>query len=170
MIEYLQKIDGYNLNGLTSQEKYELEHLRVELKKFREIEEQENKEISVSEGSESESEKESGKDKSKEQSEKSSRKESNNENDNENDNDNEKDNESQNKSSQSEDDDEDSLLGDLTKQVAKKKKYYQELVLVLRYMENIIKKKILWLEKYQKLKNRYIELNQVLYIHFYLVI
>ena len=60
MIEYLQKIGGYNLNGLTSQEKKELEHLRVELKKFREIEEQENKEVEVSEGSESESEKESG--------------------------------------------------------------------------------------------------------------
>ena len=121
MIEYLQKIGGYNLNGLTSQEKKELEHLRVELKKFREIEEQENKEVEVSEGSESESEKESG-DKNKsneksEKSEKSSKKESIDEKENENQN------ESKDKSSQSEaEDDEDSLLGDLTKQVVKTKK------------------------------------------------
>ena len=56
MIEYLQNYGGYNLNGLTMQEKKELEHLRVELKKYREIEEQENKEVMASEGSESESE------------------------------------------------------------------------------------------------------------------
>ena len=67
MIEYLQKNEGYNQNGLTSQEKKELEHLRGELKKFREIEEQDNKEVEVSEGSESESEKESG-DKNKDKS------------------------------------------------------------------------------------------------------
>ena len=41
MIEYLQNYGGYNLNGLTIQEKKELEHLRVELKKYRQIEEQE---------------------------------------------------------------------------------------------------------------------------------
>ena len=56
MIEYLQKYGGYNLNGLTIQEKKELEHLRVELKKYRQIEEQENKEVVLSEGSDSESE------------------------------------------------------------------------------------------------------------------
>ncbi len=76
MIEYLQNYGGYNLNGLTMQEKKELEHLRVELKKYREIEEQENKEVMASEGSESESESESGsgsksKIKSNEQSHKS---------------------------------------------------------------------------------------------------
>ena len=56
MIEYLQKYGGYNLIGLTIQEKKELEHLRVELKKYRQIEEQENKEVVLSEGSDSESE------------------------------------------------------------------------------------------------------------------
>ncbi len=119
MIEYLQNYGGYNLNGLTMQEKKELEHLRVELKKYREIEEQENKEVMASEGSESESESGSGSKshiKSNEQSQKSSRKESINENKNE----------SKNKSksqseSQSEDDDEDDKIGDLPKNPVKKK-------------------------------------------------
>ncbi len=119
MIEYLQNYGGYNLNGLTMQEKKELEHLRVELKKYREIEEQENKEVMASEGSESESESGSGSKshiKSNEQSQKSSRKESINENKNE----------SKNKSksqseSQSEDDDEDDKIEDLPKNPVKKK-------------------------------------------------
>ena len=72
MIEYLKKYGNYyNLKGLTLEEKTELEHIKLEIKKFKEIEEQENKEVVVSEGSESGSG--SG---SNEQSKKSSRKES----------------------------------------------------------------------------------------------
>ena len=125
MIEYLQNYGGYNLNGLTIQEKKELEHLRVELKKYRQIEEQENKEVMVSEGSESESESGSGSKsqiKSNEQSQKSSRKESINEKDDENENENESKIKSKSQSeSQSEDDEEDSKLEDLTKNPVKKK-------------------------------------------------
>ena len=127
MIEYLQKYGGYNLNGLTIQEKKELEHLRVELKKYREIEEQENKEVVLSEGSDSDSE-----NKSKSDSLKNSKKESleeielndkENENDNENnnENDNEKNND-ENKSESESEDDEDSQLGDLSKNPVKPKK------------------------------------------------
>lgn len=125
MIEYLQNYGGYNLNGLTIQEKKELEHLRVELKKYRQIEEQENKEVMVSEGSESESESGSGSKsqiKSNEQSQKSSRKESINEKDDDNENENESKIKSKSQSeSQSEDDEEDSKLEDLTKNPVKKK-------------------------------------------------
>lgn len=54
MIEYLQKLGGYNLNGLTADEKYELEHLRDLVRQYRQMDEQENKSIEISE-SESES-------------------------------------------------------------------------------------------------------------------
>ena len=57
MIEYLQKIGGYNLNGLTADEKYELEHLRKLVKQYRQMDEQENKSIDISEEEDSESEK-----------------------------------------------------------------------------------------------------------------
>ena len=110
MIEYLQKYGGYNLNGLTFQEKKELEHLRVELKKYREIEEQENKEIILNEGSDSDSE-----------SKNNSKKEILEEielNDEENNNENDNDNKSQSES----EDDEDSQLGDLSKNPIKPKK------------------------------------------------
>ena len=110
MIEYLQKYGGYNLNGLTFQEKKELEHLRVELKKYREIEEQENKEIILNEGSDSDSE-----------SKNNSKKEILEEielNDKENSNENDNDNKSQSES----EDDEDSQLGDLSKNPIKPKK------------------------------------------------
>ena len=55
MIEYLQNYGGYDSNGLTNQERKELEHLRVEVQKFKQIEEQDKLEIQVSEGSDSES-------------------------------------------------------------------------------------------------------------------
>ena len=118
MIEYLQKYGGYNLNGLTLQEKKELEHLRVELKKYRQIEEQENREILVSEGSESESNNES---------KKSSRKESIEENENEKENENENENKSKSQSVTESDneDDEDPELGELTKNRIKTKKNIQ---------------------------------------------
>ena len=120
MIEYLQKYGGYNLNGLTIQEKKELEHLRVELKKYRQIEEQENKEVVLSEGSDSESE-------NKTNSKKNNSKESLEEielNDKENDkeNDNENDDGSENKSESESEDDVDSKLGDLSKNPMKPKK------------------------------------------------
>ena len=116
MIEYLQKYGGYNLNGLTIQEKKELEHLRVELKKYREIEEQENKEVVLSEGSDSDSE-----NKSKSNNNKNSRNESLEEKElNDKENDNENDNE--NKSESESEDDEDSQLGDLSKNPIKPKK------------------------------------------------
>ena len=56
MIEYLQKLKGTESNQLTEKEKSELEHLRVEIKKYKDIEKHENLEIEASEGSESESE------------------------------------------------------------------------------------------------------------------
>jgi hypothetical protein len=56
MIEYLQKLKGTESNQLTEKEKSELEHLRVEIKKYKDIEKNENLEIEASEGSESESE------------------------------------------------------------------------------------------------------------------
>ena len=56
MIEYLQKLKGTESNQLTEKEKLELEHLRVEIKKYTDIEKHENLEIEASEGSESESE------------------------------------------------------------------------------------------------------------------
>ena len=120
MIEYLQKYGGYNLNGLTIQEKKELEHLRVELKKYRQIEEQENKEILLNEESDSESE-------NKSNSKKNSRKESLeeielNDKENEKESDNENDNKSENKSESESEDDEDSQLGDLSKNPIKPKK------------------------------------------------
>ena len=114
MIEYLQKYGGYNLNGLTLQEKKELEHLRVEVKKYRQIEEQENREILVSEGSESESNNES---------KKSSRKESIEENEDENENENKS--KSQSVTESDNEDDEDPQLGDLTKNQIKTKKNIQ---------------------------------------------
>ena len=42
MIEYLQKLGGYTSNGITIDEKKELERLRVEIKKYRELEENHN--------------------------------------------------------------------------------------------------------------------------------
>ena len=56
MIEYLQKLKGTESNQLTEKEKLELEHLRVEIKKYKDIEKNENLEIEASEGSDSESE------------------------------------------------------------------------------------------------------------------
>lgn len=44
MIDYLQKLGGYTSNGITIDEKKELERLRVEIKKYREMED-ENKEL-----------------------------------------------------------------------------------------------------------------------------
>ena len=55
MIDYLQKLNGNNSNTLTEKEQIELEHLKIQLREFKEIEEQENKDIEISEGSESES-------------------------------------------------------------------------------------------------------------------
>jgi cAMP-dependent protein kinase regulator len=43
MIDYLQKLGGYTSNGITIDEKKELERLRVEIRKFRELEENEIK-------------------------------------------------------------------------------------------------------------------------------
>ena len=56
MIEYLQKIRGNSGDGLTNKEKLELEHLRTQLQRYKEIEKQENQEVEASEGSDSESE------------------------------------------------------------------------------------------------------------------
>ena len=55
MIDYLQKLNGNNSNTLSEKEQIELEHLKIQLREFKEIEEQENKDIEISEGSESES-------------------------------------------------------------------------------------------------------------------
>ena len=55
MIEYLQKLRGNSNDGLTNKEKLELEHLRTQLQRYKEIEKQENQEIEVSEGSDSRS-------------------------------------------------------------------------------------------------------------------
>ena len=52
MIDYLQKLKG---NDLSEKEKIELEHLKIQLKEYKEIEKQENQEIEVSEGSDSRS-------------------------------------------------------------------------------------------------------------------
>ena len=119
MIEYLQKYGGYNLNGLTIQEKKELEHLRVELKKYRQIEEQENKEVVLSEGSDSESE---NKTNSKKNSKESLEEIELNDKENDKENDNENDGGSENKSESESEDDEDSQLGDLSKNPMKPKK------------------------------------------------
>ena len=113
MIEYLQKVGGYNSNGLTLREKKELEHLRVELKKYRQIEEQENREILMSAGSDSESENENeNKSKSHNNSKEPSRKESVSE----------KEKEKESRSQSESEDDEDPQLGDLTKHPIKPKK------------------------------------------------
>ena len=53
MIDYLQKLNGNNSNTLSEKEQIELEHLKIQLREFKEIEEQENKDIEISEGSES---------------------------------------------------------------------------------------------------------------------
>ena len=53
MIDYLQKLKG---NDLSEKEKIELEHLKIQLKEYKEIEKQENQEVEASEGSDSESE------------------------------------------------------------------------------------------------------------------
>ena len=113
MIEYLQKVGGYNSNGLTLKEKKELEHLRVEIKKFRQIEEQENREIVMSGSSDSESENEN-KSKSQNNSKDPSRKESVSEK--------EKEKENESRSQSESEDDEDPQLGDLTKHPIKPKK------------------------------------------------
>ena len=42
MIDYLQKIGNYTTTGLTVEEKKELERLRIEVKKYRELEAQES--------------------------------------------------------------------------------------------------------------------------------
>ena len=129
MLEYLQKIGGYNLNGLTIQEKKELEHLRVEVKKFRQIEEQENKELVVSDGSDSESESKSNsnnnsnKNSRKESlSEKEDEKEDKKEDEKEDKKEDEKEKEEEEKSQSEEENDEDSQLDDLEKNTAKAKK------------------------------------------------
>ena len=139
MIEYLQQYGGYTSNGLTLQEKKELEHLRVELKKFREIEEQDNKEVQVSEGSDSESQSGSPNQsqngsKSKSQSQKSSRKESVNEIKNESKSESKSQSKKESKienkskshsesvSEEDDDDDEDPQLGDLSKKPVLEKK------------------------------------------------
>ena len=119
MIEYLQKVGGYNSNGLTIKEKKELEHLRVEIKKYRQIEEQENREILMSGGSDSESENENeneneNKSKSHNNSKDPSRKESASEK--------EKEKENESRSQSESEDDEDPQLGDLTKHPIKPKK------------------------------------------------
>ena len=115
MIEYLQKVGGYNSNGLTLKEKKELEHLRVEIKKFRQIEEQENREIVMSGSSDSESENENeNKSKSQNNSKDPSRKESVSEK--------EKEKENESRSQSESEDDEDPQLGDLTKHPIKPKK------------------------------------------------
>ena len=53
MIEYLQKIRGNNVNNLSEKDKLELEHLKAQLEKYKEIERQENQEVEASEGSDS---------------------------------------------------------------------------------------------------------------------
>ena len=53
MIDYLQKLNGNNSNTLSEKEQIELEHLKIQLREFKEIEEQENKDIEITEGSES---------------------------------------------------------------------------------------------------------------------
>ena len=55
MVDYLQKINGNNSNTLSEKEQAELENLKIKLREYKEIEEQDNKEIKISEGSGSES-------------------------------------------------------------------------------------------------------------------
>ncbi len=55
MVDYLQKINGNNSNTLSEKEQAELENLKIKLREYKEIEEQDNKEIEMSEGSKSES-------------------------------------------------------------------------------------------------------------------
>ena len=148
MIDYLQEYGGYN-KALNEKEKYELDHLRAELRKFKEIEDQENKEVEVSDGSDSESQSGSPNQSKSEDKSKSQKDESENENEkedekevekedekssksgslvecvNESKNKNESKNENKSKSheeSVSDADDEDSQLGDLSKQPVIKKK------------------------------------------------
>ena len=56
MKEYLQKLTKNDSECLSEKEQLELEHLKVELKKYKEIEMQDIQEIEASEGSESEGE------------------------------------------------------------------------------------------------------------------
>ena len=120
MIDYLKKEGGYKSTGLTEQEKKELEHLRTELKKFKEIEKQENQEIVASEGSESESgseiqskvEKEEEKEKEEEEEEKENEEEKEEEINYKN----------ESKSLTESEDDEDPKLNDLAKNAEKAKK------------------------------------------------
>ena len=56
MIEYLQKLIKNDSECLSEKEKLELQHLKVQLQKYKEIEMQEIQEIEASEGSESEGE------------------------------------------------------------------------------------------------------------------
>ena len=149
MIDYLQEYGGYN-KALNEKEKYELDHLRAELRKFKEIEDQENKEVEVSDGSDSESQSGSPNQSKSEDKSKSQKDESENENEkedekevekedekssksgslvecvNESKNKNESKNENKSKSHEEsvsgEADDEDSQLGDLSKQPVIKKK------------------------------------------------
>ena len=55
MVDYLQKINVNNSNTLSEKEQAELENLKIKLREYKEIEEQDNKEIEMSEGSKSES-------------------------------------------------------------------------------------------------------------------
>ena len=55
MVDYLQKINGNNSNTLSEKEQAELENLKIKLREYKEIEEQDNKVIEMSEGSGSES-------------------------------------------------------------------------------------------------------------------
>ena len=89
MIDYLKEYGGYN-KALDEKEKYELEHLRAEIKKFKEIEDQENKEVEVSEGSDSESQSGSPNQSKSENKSKSQEDEKENENENEKENEDEK--------------------------------------------------------------------------------
>ena len=115
MIDYLKKEGGYKSAGLTEQEKKELEHLRDELKKFQEIEKQENQEIVASEGSESESGSEI---KSKDEKEE----EKENEEENEEEKEEEINDKNESKSITESEDDEDPKLNDLAKNAEKAKK------------------------------------------------
>ena len=147
MIDYLQEYGGYN-KALNEKEKYELDHLRAELKKFKEIEDQENKEVEVSDGSDSESQ--SGSPNQSRSENKSKSQEDENENEKQDEKEDEKEdekiskngsafeseNESKNKNESKNEnkskiheesvsegaDDEDSQLGDLSKQPVIKKK------------------------------------------------
>ena len=115
MIDYLKKEGGYKSAGITEQEKKELEHLRDELKKFQEIEKQENQEIVASEGSESESGSEI---KSKDEKEE----EKENEEENEEEKEEEINDKNESKSITESEDDEDPKLNDLAKNAEKAKK------------------------------------------------